>query len=161
MIDLIQLHDVITEAFCRSCVFLSTYDCTGNLAIFTVHIVYFTICFYDRKTTDVQFICKVEAALLWVSALAGFPFTFFSPDYWLRIVWQSTIRLSAVRQTLQRAPLREPSTWSYMRSRISSARRAGDGSAGWRVCETTWSLAIEKACWLNKLWRWHGQWETP
>ena len=43
MIYLIQLHDVITEAFCRSCVFLSTYDCTGNLAIFTVHIVYFTI----------------------------------------------------------------------------------------------------------------------
>ena len=49
MIDLIQLHDVITEAFGRSCVFLSTYDCTGNLAIFTVHIVYFTICVLSWK----------------------------------------------------------------------------------------------------------------
>ena len=77
MIDLIQLHDVFTEAFYRSCIFLSTYDCPGNLAIFTVRIVYFTICFYHGKTTDVQCICKVEAALLWVSALTGFPFTFF------------------------------------------------------------------------------------
>ena len=59
MIDLIQLHDVITDS------------------IFTVHIVYFTICFYHGKTTDVQCICKVEAALLLVSALAGFPFTVF------------------------------------------------------------------------------------
>ena len=77
MIDLIQLHGVITEACCRSCFFLSRYDCTGNLAIFTVHIVYFTICFYHGKTTDVQCLCKVEAALLFVSALAGFPFTVF------------------------------------------------------------------------------------
>ena len=33
--------------------------------------------FYHGKTTDVQCVCKVEAALLWVSALAGFPFTVF------------------------------------------------------------------------------------